>query len=111
VRLPVLGSYGPSGPSLPATPEEWTQPQWIRWVCHDDAPWLTPRARRRVKDFARVLACRFPTAQDYRISPVGRLALRALASWRYATRVYDHPWELRVARRLVPLREPQRESL
>jgi anaerobic magnesium-protoporphyrin IX monomethyl ester cyclase len=111
VRLPVLGSYGPSGPSLPTTPEEWTQPQWIRWICHEDAPWLTARTRRRVKDFARVLSCRFPTAQDYRISPAGRLALRALASWRYATRVYDHPWELRVARRLVPLREPQRESL
>jgi hypothetical protein len=111
VRLPVLGSYGPNGPTLPTTPEEWTQPQWISWVCHEDAPWLTPRIRRRVKDFARVLACRFPTAQDYRLPPIGRLALKTLAGWRYATRIYDHPWELRLARRLLPLREPQRESL
>jgi anaerobic magnesium-protoporphyrin IX monomethyl ester cyclase len=110
-RLPVLGNYGPTGPALPTTPEEWTQPQWISWVCHQDAPWLTPRTRRRVKDFARVLACRFPTAQDHRLSGAGKLALRGLASWRYATRIYDHPWELRLARRLVRLREPQRESI
>ena len=110
-RLPVLGSYGPGGPALPTTPEEWTEPRWVSWVCHEDAPWLTPRVRRRVKDFARVLACRFPTAQDHRLPPAARLALRGLASWRYATRLYDHPWELRLARRLVRLREPKRESL
>ena len=28
-RLPVLHSYGPSGPALPTTPEEWTEPQWM----------------------------------------------------------------------------------
>ena len=64
-----------------------------------------------MKDFARVLACRFPTAQDYRLPRMARFALRGLASWRYATRIYDHPWELRLARRLVRLREPKRESL
>jgi anaerobic magnesium-protoporphyrin IX monomethyl ester cyclase len=110
-RLPVLRSYGPSGPALPTTPEEWTEPQWIRWVCHNDAPWLTPRIRRRVKDFARVVACRFPTAQDARISSTSRTILRNLARWRYATRRYDHPWELRIARRLIRLREPKSESI
>jgi anaerobic magnesium-protoporphyrin IX monomethyl ester cyclase len=110
-RLPVLGSYGPNGPALPSTPEEWAQPRWVSWVCHEDAPWLTPRVRRRVKDFARVLACRFPTAQDHRLPPIARLALRGLASWRYVTRIYDHPWELRIARRLVRLRDPKRESI
>ncbi|HVY39742.1 MAG TPA: radical SAM protein [Polyangia bacterium] len=110
-RLPVLRRYGPAGPALPATPEEWTEPQWVRWVCHQDAPWLTPRIRRRVDDFARVLACRFPTIQDARISRAGRSVLRNLARWRYATRRYDNPWELRLARRFIRLREPQIESL
>jgi radical SAM superfamily enzyme YgiQ (UPF0313 family) len=110
-RLPVLGSYGPNGPALPTTPEEWAQPQWVRWVCHEDAPWLSPRVRRRVKDFARVLACRFPTAQDHRLPRAARFALRGLASWRYATRFYDHPWELRLARRLVRLGDPKRGNL
>jgi len=110
-RLPVLQRYGPAGPALPATPEEWTEPQWVSWVCHQDAPWLTPRIRRRVDDFARVLACRFPTIQDARISRAGRTVLRNLARWRYATRRYDNPWELRLARRFIRLREPQIESL
>ncbi len=110
-RLPVLHSYGPSGPALPTTPEEWTEPQWIRWVCHQDAPWLNARIRRRVNDFARVIACRFPTAQDARISNAAKMVLRNMARWRYATRRYDHPWELRVARRLIRMRDPQTESL
>jgi anaerobic magnesium-protoporphyrin IX monomethyl ester cyclase len=111
VRLPVLGSYGPSGPSLPTSPEEWLEPQWMRWVCHEDAPWLTERTRRRIHDFTRVLACRFPTVQDPRSKQLGRALLRNLARWRYATGRYDHPWELKAAQRLVRMRDPKTDSL
>ena len=110
-QLPVLERYGPTGPALPTTPEEWTEPQWIDYVCHRDAPWLSPRMRQRVKDFATVLACRFPTVQDYATAPWGKAILSGMARWRYATGVYRRPWELKAARRLVPLREPQQESL
>jgi hypothetical protein len=106
-----MAQYGPDGPPLPTTPEEWTEPRWIDYVCHQDAPWLTTRMRQRVKDFSMVLGCRFPTVQDYRTRPWGKATLRALASWRYATRRYTNPWELKLARRLIPLRQPQRESL
>jgi anaerobic magnesium-protoporphyrin IX monomethyl ester cyclase len=109
--LPVLRTYGPSGPALPETPEEWTEARWVSWVCHQDAPWLTPRLRDRIKGFARVLACRFPTVQDYRTPPWGRSVLRNLARWRYATGRYARPWELDLAGRLIPLRVPQEESL
>ena len=109
--LPVLSAYGPSGPALPETPEEWTEARWISWVCHQDAPWLTPRVRQRIKDFARVLSCRFPTVQDYRTPAWGRTVLRNLARWRYATGRYDRPWELEIARRFIPLKVPQEESL
>ena len=109
--LPILESYGPNGPSLPATPEEWTAPQWINYVCHQDAPWLSERMRQRVQDFAKVLACRFPTVQDYSTPAWRKSLLRGLASWRYATRSYGNPWELDAVRRLAPLREPQRDSL
>lgn len=110
-RLPVLATYGPDGPELPTTPEEWTERRWLDYVCHQDAPWLTPRVKRRVKDFAKVLGCRFPTVQDHQTPAWGKAVLQTLASWRYATGVYGRPWELDVARRLIPLREPQRESL
>jgi anaerobic magnesium-protoporphyrin IX monomethyl ester cyclase len=110
-RLPVLDHYGPDGPQLPTTPEEWTERRWQDYVCHQDAPWLTPRIKRRVKDFAKVLGCRFPTVQDHHTPAWGKSVLKTLATWRYATGVYAKPWELDVARRLIPLREPQREGL
>jgi len=110
-HLPVMQSYGPSGPAMPVSPEEWAEPLWQNWVCQRDAPWLTPRIRRRVRDVARVLACRFPTTQDYRTSSFGKAVLRNLARWRYATRVYDHSWELAVAQRLIRLRDPKTQSL
>ena len=108
---PVLKQYGPDGPELPTTPEEWTEPKWISYVCHQDAPWLSPKIRRRVQGFAKVLACRFPTAQDWSTPAWGKAALRTLAGWRYATGRWDNPWELDLARKVIPLREPQRESL
>jgi anaerobic magnesium-protoporphyrin IX monomethyl ester cyclase len=109
--LPTLTQYGPDGPALPTTPEEWTEPRWIRYVCHQDAPWLTPRIRRRVRDFAEVIGCRFPTVQDARTPAWGKRVLRALASWRYASGVYARPLELALARRVIPLKRPEVEGL
>ena len=111
LRLPLLERYGPDGPPLPATPEEWTETRWVDWVCHRDAPWLTGRVRRRIRDFQTVLGCRFPTAQDVSTPAWGKALLRGLARRRYEAGRYDDPWELRVAKRLIPLREPQREGL
>jgi len=110
-HLPQLASYGPAGPSLPTTPEEWTQPRWVDYVCHHDAPWLTSRIRRKVDDFARVLACRFPTVQDVRTPGWVKSGLRLMSSWRYATGVYGFSWELELARRLASMREPAAESI
>jgi radical SAM superfamily enzyme YgiQ (UPF0313 family) len=103
--------YGDAEVALPTTPEEWAEPRWVDFVCHRDAPWLTDRMRERVRGFARVLGCRFPTAQDYRTPAWGKTVLRNLARWRYATGRYENPWELDLARMWIPLREPQSESL
>ncbi len=110
-QLPVLNNYGPRGPELPVTPEEWTQPQWINYVCHLDAPWLTPKIRQRVRDFAKVLQCRYPTVQDYSTPTWGKALLKSLATWRYNSGRYGNPWELDLARKFIPLRQPQKESL
>jgi anaerobic magnesium-protoporphyrin IX monomethyl ester cyclase len=111
LQPPLLARYGPDGPSLPTTPEEWAEARWVRYVCHQDAPWLTPRLRRRVKDFARVLECRFPTVQDYRTPRWQKTVLRELARWRWATKVYGRPLELAAARRHIGLRQPQIDGL
>lgn len=110
-RPPELKTYGPGGPMLPSTPDEWTEPRWIRYVCHQDAPWLTPKLRRRVQDFARVLECRFPTVQDHHTPRWQKAVLREMARWRWATRVYARPIELTLARKRITLRQPQTESL
>jgi radical SAM superfamily enzyme YgiQ (UPF0313 family) len=104
-------TYGPGGLALPTTPEAWTDPSWVRYVCHTDAPWLTPRLRSRVEDFARVLACRFPTTQDIRTPAWGKRLLSALASWRYATQIYRYPIELSWLHARLRLKVPQAESL
>ena len=111
LHLPILETYGPSGPGLPTTPEGWAEERWVRWVCHEDAPWLTPRTRQRVKDFARVLACRFPTVQDHRAPRWGKALLQNLSRIRYATGKYGRPIELRIGQRLLGLRDPKSESL
>jgi radical SAM superfamily enzyme YgiQ (UPF0313 family) len=111
VSLPVLDGYGPSGLALPTTPEEWSKPRWVSYICHNDAPWLSERTRQRVKDFATVLACRFPTAQDYHTPRWGKTMLRGLASWRYATGRYGRPRELEFAKRSLALRVPQKEGV
>jgi anaerobic magnesium-protoporphyrin IX monomethyl ester cyclase len=104
-------TYGPGGLALPTTPEGWADPRWVSYVCHLDAPWLTPRLRGRVNDFARVLACRFPTVQDIRTPRWGKHLLSMLASWRYASGIYRSPVELAWLHKRLRVRVPQAESL
>ncbi|HEY8587621.1 MAG TPA: radical SAM protein [Rhodanobacter sp.] len=96
---------------FPGTPDEWTQPRWVDYACHADAPWLTEKLRRRIHDFVTVLRCRYPTVQDLRSPPWAKRHLSAMAGWRYRLRKYDRPWELNLANRLVRLRVPQISGL
>ncbi len=96
---------------FPRTADEWAEPKWRAYWCHQDAPWLSERLRRRIVDFTTVLGCRFPTIMDIRASPWGKSALRALASWRYRFRRYDDPWELRASRKLIRQWDPRVMSL
>jgi radical SAM superfamily enzyme YgiQ (UPF0313 family) len=96
---------------FPRTADEWAEPQWVDYWCHQDAPWLSERLRRRIVDFTTVLGCRYPTIMDIRASAWGKHALRALAAWRYRFERYDHPWELRVSRKLIRHWDPRVMSL
>jgi radical SAM superfamily enzyme YgiQ (UPF0313 family) len=96
---------------FPSTAEGWADPQWVSYWCHTDTPWLTPRLRRRIRDFTTVLGCRFPTATDVRSPPWGKLALRTLAAWRYRLQRYDRPWELNFSKRFIRLWDPRVSGL
>lgn len=110
-HIPVMPMQGLENSSLPATPEEWTDKRWIDFVCHQDAPWLTQELRQRVRDFSKVLSCRFPTVQDYYTPRWGKTILKTLARWRYSYNRYGRSWELDLARRLIPIHDPRKESL
>ncbi|MGI9234257.1 MAG: B12-binding domain-containing radical SAM protein [Woeseiaceae bacterium] len=92
---------------FPRTPEEWTEPCWLDYACHADAPWMTDDLRQRIRDFVTVLRCRYPTVQDTRSPRWAKVALRGLASWRYAMRRYDRPWELTASHRIIGLLDPR----
>jgi anaerobic magnesium-protoporphyrin IX monomethyl ester cyclase len=96
---------------FPRTADEWAQPHWIRYWCHTDVPWLSARLRARIHDFTTVLGCRFPTITDIRSPSVGKVGLRALASWRYRYRRYDRPWELDLSKKFVRLWDPRLAGL
>jgi anaerobic magnesium-protoporphyrin IX monomethyl ester cyclase len=96
---------------FPRTPEEWTERRWVDYACHADAPWMSERLRRRVRDFVTVLRCRFPTVQDVRSPVWAKAALRSLAGWRYSLRRYDAPWELRASQNLIGLLDPRVSSI
>ena len=107
----VPGREGKGTLDMPATPEEWTEPAWVNFVCHREAPWLSERTRRRIADFAAVLGCRFPTVQDVRLPRWGKAILAGAASWRWSTRNYSRPTELLLLRKLLPLKQPEAEGL
>jgi anaerobic magnesium-protoporphyrin IX monomethyl ester cyclase len=92
---------------FPDSADGWAQPQWVDYWCHQDAPWLSERLRRRIADFTTVLGCRYPTIMDVRASAWGKSALRALAAWRYRFQRYDDPWELRVSRKIIRHWDPR----
>ena len=99
--------------TFPATPEEWASERWYNFTVRRDPalPWLPRRTKRLIDDFERVLACRWPTAQDTKLSRWARALLQTLSSWRYALGVYAWPFELGLAQKLLRPRDPKVESL
>ncbi len=96
---------------FPATADGWAERKWVDYWCHQDAPWVSARLRRRIIDFTTVLGCRYPTVMDIWASGWGKSALRALASWRYRFQQYGNPWELRASRKLIRHYDPRILSL
>jgi len=94
---------------FPQSLDEWGEERWVRFMSMKDpqTPWLPPGVRERIMDFELVIKSRFPTATDIRFTGASRALLKALASWRWAARVYAAPFELKLVHRLVKLRSPE----
>jgi anaerobic magnesium-protoporphyrin IX monomethyl ester cyclase len=87
----------------PATLEEWTEPEWLAWMTHQDplVPWLDRRLKARVEDFELVLKSRFPSVHDHRTLAWGKVVARVMAQRRWARSEYSDPHALRAVRRLA----------
>lgn len=109
------GSYGnvASANLYPDSLEEWTSPEWTRFAMHynPSVPWLRRDLLSWLRNFENVLQCRWPTIQDFRHTRLTRKLLQSLAGWRYRSRFFHFPIELKLAKRAITLRNPRVESL
>lgn len=101
------GTYGNVDPlsSTPAVLEEWTSPEWVGWMTHEDphVPWMTPELKARVLGFEVVLKSRFPSVHDTRTHRWGKAVARWLAVPRWRRERYDSPRLLEAVRRWARL--------
>jgi anaerobic magnesium-protoporphyrin IX monomethyl ester cyclase len=83
--------------------EEWTEPDWVAWMTHEDpkVPWLDRRLKAKVEDFELVLTSRFPSVQDGKTAEWGKMLGRILARRRWASGDYTNPGMLRAVRRIA----------
>jgi anaerobic magnesium-protoporphyrin IX monomethyl ester cyclase len=97
------GTYGDVDAlaGTPATLEEWTSPEWLAWMTHENprVPWLTDTLRARAGDFETVLKSRFPSVHDRRTRAWGRAVGRVLAARRWRRGDFADPVVLRTVRR------------
>jgi radical SAM superfamily enzyme YgiQ (UPF0313 family) len=97
------------GFKFPDTLDEWVSGDWRHFALRRDpsTPWLNPQIKKRVRDFERVLNAYYPTVTDSRLTGLKRAALKALGGWRYHTRIYAHPLELRAFHKLFQYQRPE----
>jgi len=108
------GTYGnvDALSGTPETLEEWTQPEWVAWMTHEDplVPWLPRELKARVEDFELVLKSRFPSVHDHRTRDWGKALGRILAARRWNAGEYQDPRLLRKVRRLAQVTPDDRQA-
>lgn len=105
----LLQSATSSGFAFPKTLDEWVSDPWrdIARRNSDRLPWLTPRLKRRISDFRRVLNAFHPTSTDRRLAGWKRSVLRSAAGWRYRWDVTAFPLELVLLQRWLKYQRPE----
>jgi anaerobic magnesium-protoporphyrin IX monomethyl ester cyclase len=94
---------------FPETLDEWVSDAWLKFSQRysDAMPWLRPELKQHVRDFERVLNAYYPTSTDRRLNGMMRTLLRGASAWRYHTRVYNFPIELRALQKVIHYQRPE----
>ncbi len=107
-------TYGDVDPltGTPDTLDDWTTPEWVNWMTHEDpiVPWMDRRLHAKVADFETVLKSRFPSVHDQKTRPWGKAVAKALAKRRWDDDDYANPWLLRHVRRLAQRAPDDRQA-
>lgn len=108
------GTYGnvDALAGTPRTLDEWTEPEWLAWMTHEDprVPWLDRRLKARVDDFELVLKSRFPSVHDRRTPEWGKALGRLLARRRWDAGDFAAPRLLRTVRRFAQSSPDDRQA-
>jgi pyruvate-formate lyase-activating enzyme len=97
------------GFAFPQTLEEWVSPDWLNFSQRRSVtmPWIKRPLRQQLHDFERVLNAYYPTSTDTHLTGLRRAALKGVSAWRYHTRIYHAPLELRALHRLIAYQRPE----
>jgi hypothetical protein len=101
------------GFSFPTRLEDWLRPEWRDFDLRKapKTPWLRPEDIRKIRNFEWVLNARYPTVSDLGLRPWQASVMKMLGAWRYRTRFYAAPYEIRLAaNRLFGYRQPEVEG-
>jgi anaerobic magnesium-protoporphyrin IX monomethyl ester cyclase len=97
---------------FPEKLEDWIAPEWESFDLRKNplTPWLTPEMIDKIKDFETVLNGYYPTVSDTKLTSLKRSLLRNVAALRYKTKLYKHPYEIKILQRLWKYRQPEIEG-
>lgn len=97
------------GFAFPETLEEWISPEWLNFSQRrsQTMPWIQQTMQQRIHNFERVLNAYYPTSTDAKLTNTWRALLRAVSAWRYHSRVYRYPLELRAMHKLIAYQRPE----
>lgn len=101
-----------AGFSFPKELEDWLNPSWENFDLRKNplTPWLTPKMVDKIRNFETVLNAYYPTQSDFRIKGVKKNLLKGLSAWRYKSRIYNYPYELKAFQKLWKYRQPEIEG-
>ncbi len=100
------------GFKFPEKLEEWSRPEWAEFDLRRNpmTPWIKPRHVKRVKSFEKVLNAVYPTNSDIKLKSYQRTTLRMAGAWRYFTKLYSFPFEIRLLQHYFRYRQPEIEG-
>ena len=98
-----------SGFSFPDTLEGWVSPRWLEFCQRrsTEMSWMKDPLRQKIENFERVINAYFPTTTDIKLNAAQRFVLKMLSGWRYHTKIYKWPLELRFLQRALTYQRPE----